>query len=190
LFIYLLGSALVLILYIFNATLFWILRWITKANVLAKNLKKLTPPDEETLGVRALVLIVTLAFEAALSWIGVVVAIWTTTMTLLKVIRESLVSTPEAIKLLRFPLRNNPEMSREAVWAHVHALRIRNGEIQADEYALLSSLNSLHEDHPSFHKEAALNHLKGLKVVRGEVISSALHRISLGEGDEDDEEEE
>jgi hypothetical protein len=181
LFIYLLGSALVLILSIFNTTLFWLIAWLTKGNVLARNLKKLDPPDEQSLGQKVLVFVVALAFEAALSWIGVVVAVWQTLVTLLKTVRETLVSTPEAIKLLRFPLRNNPDMSREAVWAYVHALRVRVGEKLPDEDELLYSLNNLREEHPSFDREAALNQLKGLNIVSADVISSALSHMSLAE---------
>ena len=63
LFIYFLGSGLVLILSMFNMTLLWLISWITKGNVLAKNLKKLQPPDEQSRGHEILTFIVVLALK-------------------------------------------------------------------------------------------------------------------------------
>jgi hypothetical protein len=180
-FIYLLGCVFVLILSIFKVILFWFLSWITKGNILKKNLKKLDPADEQAFGRKAMVFIGVLAFEAAPSWINVIVGVWQIIAHLLKIVREALVSTPEAIKELRFPLNNNPNMSREAVWAYVYALSMKVGEKLPGESELLYALNDLREEHPSFNREAALNQLKGLNVVSADVISSALRRLSSSE---------
>lgn len=72
-------------------------------------------------------------------------------------------------------------MSREAVWAYVYALRIRAGEKQPHKDEVVSSLNNLREDHPSFDRQAALTQLEGLNIVSAEVISSALRHISFVE---------
>jgi hypothetical protein len=187
LFIYLLGCGLVWTIAIFNLALFWVLAWITKSNVLAKNLKKLQPPDEESRGAKVLAFAAALMLEAALSWVGVAAALWKTLSTLFTMLREALASTPEAIKVLRYPLRNNPTMSREAVWAYVNALGIQAGEKQPDAGQLLSLLNSMVEDHPSFDRAAALSQLGGLNVVSGSEVSSALRYLSSSAGalDED-----
>jgi hypothetical protein len=58
-FAYLLGCALVVLVAMFNMTLFYIVAWITKANVLRKNLKKLEPKEEQQ----------SFAFRAALYWV-------------------------------------------------------------------------------------------------------------------------
>jgi hypothetical protein len=118
-------------------------------------------------------------FQAALSWIGVLVILWQAASVLLKTLRDAMQSTPEEIKLLRFPLRNNPNLSREAVWAYIHALQVKVGEAAPDELALLRSLHNMHEQHPYFDRRAALSQLSGLKVVSDAIISSALSRVSL-----------
>lgn len=184
LFVYLLGSALVLLLGVCSATLFWVLAWITKANVVANNLKKLNPPDEESRAMKAAAFTAALVFETALSWIGVIVAVWQIIATLLKLLREGLVSTPEEIKLLRFPLRNNPNMSREAVWAHVQALKIKVGEAIPSRDSLLVALENVREDYPTFDAESALSQLQHLNVVRAEVVSSVLSAMSFDNEEE------
>jgi hypothetical protein len=177
-FIYLLGCALVVILSMFKMLLFWLIAWITKGNIFVKNVKKLDPVDEQGFGQKIAVFIGILTFEAALSWINVLVVICQIAVNLLKILREALASTPEAIKLLRFPLSNNPNMSREAVWAYVQALEIKIGEKIPNEAALLSSLSNVRETHPSFDREAALYQLNGLNVMSGDVISSAKQHLA------------
>jgi len=188
--IYLLGCMLVLILSMLKVAMFWLIGWITKTNVAAKNLKKIAPVDEQTAGSKAATFIGVLAFEAALSWINVVVAIWQIAVTLLKVVREALVSTPEAIKLLRFPLRNNPNMSPETVWAYLQALNIKAGGEPPGQDELRDSLDGVCEAHPSFNRTSALNQLGGLNVMSGDVISSALHHRSSKEEEDEDEDKE
>lgn len=188
LFVYLLGCVLVVLLSVFNVTLFWTIAWITKANVVRKNLKKLEPADDETsLAVKASAFVGAFVFEVALSWIGVLVAVWQVASMLLKTLREAVTSTPEEIKLLRFPLHNNPNLSREAVWAYVHALRIKVGEASPDERTLLQSLHNAREQHPSFDRSTALSQLNGLNVVSEAIISSAQRRVSFAADEADDD---
>jgi hypothetical protein len=186
LFFYLLGSGLVPLLALFKVTLVWLIAWITKENILEKNLKKLLPPDEshgdETFGT-----IAAFALEIALSWITVVVGLWQISVIVLKVVREAFSSTPETVKLLRFPLRNNPDMSPEAVWAYVHAIGIRSGNKQPDAKYLLYLLNNVREVHHFFNREAALNQLKSLNVVSDEAISSACQLLTQPEEQSDEE---
>lgn len=171
--IYLIGCVFVLILMIFKMTLFWFIDWITKGDVLKKNLKKLNR-DDESFRSKVVTFVLIVVFEVVLSWINVIVATWQIITTLLKVARETLASTPEAIKVLRFPLKNNPSMSREAVWAYLQALNIKAGGQIPEAGQLLGELNQLHEWHASFDREAALNQLKVLNVLSADVISSAL----------------
>lgn len=95
LFIYLLGCALVVLLSIVKVVLFWIIAWITKGNILSKNLKKILPPDEKTFGQNAILFIGALALESALSWINVIVVVWQIMTTVLKTLREVFTSTPK-----------------------------------------------------------------------------------------------
>lgn len=118
-FIYLLGCVFVVVVLIFKFILFMFLSWIIKENILNKNLKKIQSPNEDSFSIKAFKFFVSSIVEVALSWIGVTVNVFHIMIRLLKVLREILVSTPEDIRLLRFPLRNNPNLSREAVWAYL-----------------------------------------------------------------------
>lgn len=182
LFFYLLGCGLVLGLSMFNLAFFWLLAWITKGNVLAKNLKKLQPPDDESRGIKIFALAAGMLLEMALSWIGVLAALWMMLSRVFKILREALTSTPEAVKLLRFPLRNNPNMSREAVWAYVHALSVRAGAKQRCAGDLLDLLDSIAEDHPTFDRADALRQLESLNVVSSKEVSAAVQQLSLKSG--------
>ena len=189
-FIYLLGCVAVVLLSMSNVALFWIVAWITKGNVVRKNLKKLEPEDDEpNFAVKAAGFMAVFVFEVALSWIGVLVALWQMASMLLKTLREAFTSTPEEIKSLRFPLRNNPNLSREAVWAYVHALRIKVGEVAPDERNLLQSIHGVREQHPSFDTATALSQLGGLNVISEAVISSAQSRVVLAADEDEDEDE-
>ena len=176
--IYLLGCVAAAMLSLFKAGLFWMIGWITKSNVAEKNLKKIQPPDKETFGEKAATFFTLLAISSAFSWLSVITAPFEIMWGLLKVLREVFASTPEAIKVLRWPLRNNPDMSREAVWAYFFALKLKVGEASPNVYGLLTELNELSEHYPYFDRKAALNQLNGLNVMSAEIISSALDRLS------------
>ena len=181
LFIYLIGCILVVILTLIKISLFWTIAWITKGNILNKNLKKLLSPNKGTFIKKVTQFLGVLLLETALSWINVVVVLWQITTALLRTVREVFSSTPEAIKLLRFPLKTNPDMSREAVWAYVQALQVKGGGKQLSESELLATLNELFDQFPSFDRRDALKQLESLNVMSSGVISATLSRLSPSE---------
>jgi hypothetical protein len=113
----------------------------------------------------------------ALSWLQVLISLLWSPWKLLKMLREALTVVPQDIKQLRFPLYNNPEMSREAVWAYVRALNAKAGGSLATASELLDSLQLVADNHKHFDAALALNHLKELKAVSPEAIDSALERV-------------
>ena len=200
LFIYLLGSASALVLealwVIFAVIFLWplnlLVAWTTKANVVARNLKKIMPPDKQSSWHDRLVIfgftIFSLLFGVALSWAGVLFQAGGILMHFwrqLSSIRDALTPKPEAIKSLMFPLRNNPDLSREAVWAYVIALDVKSGNGQPDEHDMLNSLNEIHEYCRCLDRQVALNFLNGLRVVDGNVIASALRHLKKKEAEPD-----
>ena len=94
-----------------------------------------------------------------------------------RVLRDVFTPTPEEIKLLRFPLRNNPEMSRESVWAYVLALQVKSGDKLPDESALLTSLKEMSNHYHTFDSRTALKQLDNLKVISPEVMTASLKRL-------------
>ena len=183
LFFYLVGCILVVVFFLVKITIFWVINWITKGNILNKNLKKLLPPDERNFGEKVALFFGALILEMALSWINVVIVLWQITSTLFRTAREVFSSTPEAIKLLRFPLRNNPNLSRESVWAYMFALQIKIGERQPNESELLMTLNDLFGYYPSFDRMAALKQLEILNVISSDVMFSTVSHLSHSKGE-------
>lgn len=152
----------VIILTLANLILFWSICWITKGNILRQNLKKVQAPDDLTFLQQACIYIGLLLLNALFSWINVLLIPLEMIKMLLNVLREALASTPEEIKLLRFPLWNNPHMSREFVWAHYQALNVKALGIRPNADNLNDSLNELVDYYPSFRKKEAINELKKL----------------------------
>jgi hypothetical protein len=73
-------------------------------------------------------------------------------------------SQPEEIRLLRYPFFNNPNMSREAVWAYTKAIDIKSG-IEWDVDDLHDSLKDLVLVYPTFNSLSAIKVLGDLNVV-------------------------
>lgn len=176
--IYLVGCVVAFGLLMFNTSLIWSLRWITKANVVYKNLAKIEPPDETTFKQKAVAYVFTIVFEVLLSWINVPIQIWVTIISLLTTLREVLTETPEAVKVLRYPLKTSPNMSREAIWAHVMAVQIKTAGIKIFPSELQDSLNDVKENHPSFHPEYAVKQLAELDVVNADTINATLKNLT------------
>lgn len=172
LYIYLAGCVAVVLLMQVKLFIFWFAAWITKGNVLAANLKKLKPPDDRRLISKAATYVGIVLVEALLSWINVFIIIFQTLKMLLNVLRESLTETPESIKSLRFPLKNNPNMSSEAVWAHLQALTVESGVAKPSERDLLDSLREIREyyPYPDFVSSEAVSNLQDLNVLNDEVL--------------------
>lgn len=178
LFFYLLGSFFAILLILFKVFLFWFIAWITKANIVHKNLRKLMPPEEKSILLKIVIFIGTLLFESLLSWVNVLVASWQIISGGLRIVRELLQPAPEIIKNLRFPLRNNPNMQRESVWAYVQALKIKSGEKQPTKEAILFSLEEIKELYPSFNLVIALKELESLASIENRVTSELLSEIA------------
>ena len=175
--IYLFGCVVAFVLLMFNTSLIWFLRWLTKANVVYKNLAKIEPPDETTFKQRTVGYILTILFEIVFSWIGVLLQIWLTITTLLTTLREVLTETPEAIKELRFPLKTSPNMSREAIWAHVMAVQIKTEGIKFLPSELVDSLDAVRGNYSSFDQEYAMKQLAELDVVSADTINATLNNL-------------
>ena len=111
--IYLLGSLLAIILIFIKNIIFYLVDWIIKANILKKNLKKLAKPDNRGWYEKASIYLIGLLITTASSWIEVVIFIVYVPYQLIKVLRDLLTPAPEQVKALRFPLRNNPMLSKE-----------------------------------------------------------------------------
>ncbi len=177
-FIYLLGSVLVVLLTLFKTALFYTVDWMIRANVLQKNMRKLLQPDESSFGDKALKSFGLLLVEAFLSWVNVAVILWQILSALFRVARDQLQAAPEAISILRFPLRNNPDMSRETVWAYCQALGVKAGHKLPTKEELVNSLNEISRYYPTFDRVAALKHLESLNTVNPEVTLASLAELS------------
>lgn len=178
LFIYLVGCVIVIILTVIKVILFGLIAWISKEHIFNKNARKLDPPDERSFLNKAGDVLTLLFVTVLFSWINVLYIPWEIARVLLASIRELFTSRPEAIEVLRFPLRNNPHMPRESVWAYAHALQIRVGEKQPGETDLRASLDELYGYYPSFDRATALKQLKALNVVSPEVITATMDSLS------------
>lgn len=182
--IYLLGCFIAFILLMFNTLFLWFLQWLTKANVVENNLKKLEPPNDATFLQKASIYIITLIIELSLSWISVLVQIWLTLTSILKILREVFTETPESIKLLRFPLKTNPNMTREGVWAHLMALQLVAEGRELSCVELVDSLNDIKYYYSTFEREHAVKQLKLLNTFSVETINATLSNLAVQEEDD------
>jgi len=94
-------------------------------------------------------------------------------------IREKLLSVPEDIKRLRFPLKHNPNMKRESIWAHIIAIEVKSGVMEPDGYTLAERLNEINHYYPTFDYDFALDHLSKLNVIDSKSISDAKKQIKM-----------
>jgi hypothetical protein len=181
LFIYLAGCVVAVLLSVASVVLFSALQWILKGNIIRRNLKKLDETENESFWSEFGTATLLIALSAALSWIQVLITLVGSLWKLLEILRELFVNVPETIKKLRFPLQNNPDMSREAVWAYVRAIEAKAGANLFNAYGLLSSLQSVIDNHKDFDSHTALQHLRALDAVSSEVIDAAMKRIEAHE---------
>ncbi|HEY4964487.1 MAG TPA: hypothetical protein VIH90_07390, partial [Candidatus Saccharimonadales bacterium] len=162
------GSAIALCLNLFSFAFFWLIEWIVNDHVVKKNLAKLRDPSRPFME-RAAIYFLLLLVDIVLSWISVIWIILRIIYALFLIIRSLFESVPEEVKLLRFPLRNNPSMSREAVWAYATALDVRSGK-PWDGFSKRTELKELNELYPGFSCSEALNIFKGLKIVDPDTV--------------------
>lgn len=175
---YLLGCMFAFLFYIFQVVVLSCLSWITKANIIRKNLNKIKARDTSSITDKILTYGLMILLNVALSWIGVVMTIWQILVIIFNTARELFTSTPEEIKLLRFPIKNNPNLSREAVWAYVVALNLKNGT-EWNEWDLRNELNNLADDYPTFNRHSAITALEGLKLVNLDSTKWLADRLNI-----------
>jgi hypothetical protein len=184
--IYLLGCGFVPVLAVTCVAFTWVLSWITKANVVAKNLRKLEPSQSKApFASRAGKFLATWTAEMALSWISVAVLAWRTVSVFFRTIREIFSSVPEAVRQLRYPLKTNPDLPAESVWAYAYALNIRVGSPPPDAATLSQHLDVMSTLVPLFDRAAALRQLEALDVVKSSTIAAV---VAQGDAPADEDE--
>lgn len=181
--IYLFGSALSVFLGVVSSLVGYVISWLTKDNVVRKNLNKIEDPKSYGFKLNAGLLATGLVTGAIMSWLGVLLNLAQIVWMPLKIIRELLFSSvPEEIKQLSFPLKNNPYLAREAVFAYFYALRVKTG-VRPNAWEISDELNTIAGYYPSFDKVCAINTLESLGVVDKETISNALAYLREEEDD-------
>jgi hypothetical protein len=175
--IYLFGCALVFILTILKVLFVWMLAWFKKENILKKNLKKIAEPDDLPIWRKWVGYIFGILLESALSWINVVVILVQFIYYSFRYAREVFTTVPEEIKLLRFPLYNNPNMTRETIWAYMYALGVKAGNNHPNEGQLKESLDELLSYYGDFDRTIAIKELDDLKVISSDTLDSVITNI-------------
>jgi hypothetical protein len=198
-FYYVVGCAVALCLQVARWMFFTTIEWLMKVNIHRANLKKLEPavppvvPIEGAepfrllevfertgmidLGPKASSEDDTFGFKLVLSWIGAVLVSVVFLLEALELVRRLISRTPDAVVNLRYPLRNNPLLLREAVWAHSFALAIPFGDCVQDPLFILFLLNEVRRNHSEFDRRLALEILGDLRVARESVVSRALDSL-------------
>jgi hypothetical protein len=177
-YIYLAGCICYALLIPIKMIILYFLSWITKDNILIKNIKKINPPDQKhAFKDRLIVYGIFIGVDVTLSWINVAIVLWLIAVELFSVLRHLLTSVPDEIKLLRFPLKNNPHMPRESVWSHMTALNVKLGAPVPMTSTLIQDLNVVRGYHQSFDRISALKQLDSLRIINSETISSALKEL-------------
>lgn len=183
---YLIGCAVAFFLGIFVVLEGYIVAWIFKGNVLRSNLNKIQDPSTQGFKADATLLVVGLLSGIVMSWLGVLQYLWRVFSIPLNAIRETLSSVPEQVKSLRYPLLNNPNLSRESVWAYAYALGVRTGA-RADAAQMRYELEEVGSYYPSFESEAALETLRSLGVISEQTISEAMALVRVSKEDDGEE---
>jgi hypothetical protein len=159
---YLIGCLLVVMLMLIHAIIYWSLSWLTKSGQAMKNAKKIMDPNETS------TLFITFTFiiiDISLSWINVLIIPFQIIKGLVTALRESW-STPASVKTLRYPLKNNPDMTREAVWAHIVSILVLMTGQQPESDEIADGLLEIQNWYPSFDTSTALDQLIALSVVK------------------------
>lgn len=159
--------------------------WIAKGNVFRKNLNKIKDPASTGFKMTAGMFVFGLVSGTIMSWLGVLQYLWQIFWIPLSVLRDAFAPVPEEVKLLRFPLMNNPDLSREAVFAYLYALGVRAGT-RPDAWQMANELEEIGGYYPSFNSEVALQTLGSLGAVDQEMLSEALARVKASKEEEAD----
>ena len=179
---YLIGSAVAMFLGLFIVLEGYIVSWIFKGNVLRKNLAKIQDPSNQGFKVNASMLAFNLVTAAVMSWLGVLQYLWQAFSIPLYAIREALSPVPEEIKSLRYPLLNNPNLSRESVWAYAYALGVSVGG-SANAGQMQYELEEIEGYYPSFKSETALETLRSLGLISDQTVYEAIALVRASKED-------
>lgn len=173
---YLVGSGVAVFLGLFVILEFQILSWIVKGNVCRGNLNKIQDPETQGFKASAKLFLVNSLEAAVMSWLAVLQYLWRAFWMPISVVREALSSVPEEIKSLRYPLYNNPDLSRESVWAYACALKIKTGAT-VNAIHMKWGLEEIEGYYPSFDSEAALATLQSLVAIDEQTLIEVISRI-------------
>lgn len=172
LFAYLMGCLFAFFLHFVVIAETYLVTWFFKGNILRRNLKKIQDPEGQGFKVEAGIFAINLTIVTVSSWLAVLQFTFQIVWIPMKVLREAFASVPEEIKSIRFPLLNNPDLSREAVWAYLYALNTKGG-VTPNSWEINNDLYGVGAYYPSFNKQSALEILGSLKVVDQEILSNA-----------------
>ncbi len=174
--IYLFGCVLVVILSLTRLILTWLLSRVTGSYLVFRNLKKISPPVETDMPKLVFRSILLLAVESLFSWFNVVVMgiknIYSLFMTIVEL--AVIAQASDEIKKIRRPFKLEPDMKREAVWAHFYSLQTRVNERSSNPSAVIESLDELSGFYPTTDRAEALKLYNALNELDDEVVDSAL----------------
>lgn len=146
----------------------WIVNWFTKANILIKNHRKITYYSPKPIPIIIFNFIGGYLLIFILSWVEVLFKLYYIFKLILDTIRYFINPLPEFLKNLYFPLKNNPNLECEEVWAHVIAIAIAGGvRVRVDGYLgcindIQGAINDILKIYPAFNVYSALLQLQSL----------------------------
>lgn len=178
LFVYLFGCFIAFLIQITTRTIINFIYFITKENILIKNIKKISEPDNRTkvkkFGEWALAFLL----SVLASWINVIGASIHFIVFIFRFIREIIQTTPQTIKELRWPLRNNPDLSREHVWAYLVALSVKGGSTELNADLIIKEIFNITNYYEDFEKKRAVKILSTLIVINENILNEVENRIN------------
>lgn len=170
-YLYILGATLAFCYIVFNKAVDWLYSKITGLDVFRENLKKLEMHYDFFTGemkeypvtnkeATKLILL-----EMSLSWISVIIQIWKTFKFFIQAIKEQLTVSP-ALKELYYPLRNNPYLEKEIVWARLISSSVITTGRQLSLEEVYRGIEIYESRLINFNRDKALKYLLDLEVVK------------------------
>jgi hypothetical protein len=178
-FLYLLGSLLVLALTLSKVALGWLTEQLLGIGYHWFNCQKIgffrsritghlsDKPDSYS------VIALVIGFEMLLSWINVPVCIWQLFTQLVSTAAELMKRAPEDLNKYRYPLRENPSLSPEEVWAHLVAVAVAGGKLTIRSETLVQELHEISDRGIKINKLQALECLAELRCMRTGIIEES-----------------
>lgn len=165
-----------------------IIHWVAGSGYFWANLKKIGlyrgindafAPQPVSWRLRAL----WISIEVGLSWVALPFSCWAILATAVKVVRSIFRPDPPRIVEIRLPLRSNPSLSAEAVWARVFAIAILAMGDFPKEAEVLKEIE-LQKERVSLDPTLAVDHLIHLNVLPEATASALRARFapSVGSG--------